>query len=419
MPSRFAHMRPNFLLLSLLLLSTSVLAGEGIVMVPEPTEAALSYYYTRNALWFVGGLLGLALPALILFTGWSARIRAVAQRISPSWAGTIFVYLVIYSVIAFLATLPLAWYGQYVVEHEYGFSNQTIGKWVTDAVIGLGVGIATGSVAIFMLYGLLLASPRWWWLYAGLASLPFVFFMILVTPIWIEPLFNRFGPMKDVALEAKILALAQRAGIDGARVFEVEKSADTKKVDAYVTGIGATERIVLSDTIVRKLDERQLLFVMGHEMGHYVLGHGWKLFVFMCTLIMLALYGVQRVSLRLVRRYSARFGFDRLDDVASLPLILVLGGGILTLATPAINSFGRHLEHEADRFALEITRDNYAGASANARMAIDQLGVSRPNSILHLLRDPHPSTADRIEFANSYRPWEEGKALRYEGYFNK
>src|SRR6185369_8151435 len=141
----------------------------------------------------------------------------------------------------------------------------------------------------------------------------------LVAPVWIAPLFNKFEPMHDKALETRILALADRAGIEGSRVFEVNKSVDTKTLNAYVAGLWQTKRIVLWDTIIARMDDRQLLFVMGHEMGHYVLG-----------------------------------------DIASLPLLLLVTGVFSLVITPAQFAFSRHIEHEADRFGLEITQTNHS-----------------------------------------------------------
>ena len=140
-------------------------------------------------------------------------------------------------------------------------------------------------------------------------SVPFLFAGMLVKPIWIDPLFNRFGPMKDPALEQKILALAGRAGIEGSRVFEVEKSVDTKAVNAYVTGVFATKRIVLWDTLLAKLDEKEVLHVMGHEMGHYVLGHVVRSIVLSAVLTLLGLFLVDRLGRRLVDAIWASPGF--------------------------------------------------------------------------------------------------------------
>src|SRR5262249_24216302 len=246
------------------------------VPVPEPSEKAVSYYRSGILLWIVNILWGLLIPALFLFTGFSARIRDWAKRIGRCWFFLIGVYFAIFLIINFVINLPLSYYQGFAREHAYGLSNQTLGKWFGDEIKGLLVGIVVGFLFLWIPYLLLKKRPRRWWLYTGLLAIPFLILQILVAPIWIEPLFNKFGPMKNKELEAKILTLATRAGIEGGRVYEVAKSEDTKTLNAYVTGLGVTKRIVLWDTTIAKLDEDELLFVMGHEMGHYVLSHDWK-----------------------------------------------------------------------------------------------------------------------------------------------
>lgn len=388
-----------------------------MVEVPEPSAAALAYYAVRNWVWFAGLVAGLAVPALFLFTGWSARIRDIARGVSTKWPATIFVYVLVYGTLTGLVSLPLAYYEEFVVEHRFGLSNQTLAKWMTDTLIGFLVAMVVLYIVVLGIYALLRASPRRWWFYAGLAAIPLIVFMVMVGPIWVAPLFNKYGPMQDKALEAKILALAGRAGIEGGRVFEVDKSVDTRTTNAYVTGFFGTKRIVLWDTILKKLDEKEILFVMGHEMGHYVLHHMWQVTLALCALIMLALYGVQRICHGLIRRFQPRFGFERLDDIASWPLVTLVATAVALVASPAVNGFSRHVEREADRFGLEITRDNRAAAMAFVKLQADNLGIPRPNPILHWLRGNHPTLAERIEFSNTYRPWEKGEPLRYRDAF--
>ncbi len=248
--------------------------------------------------------------------------------------------------------------------------------------------------------------------------IPFIVVGLLVSPIWIDPLFNDFGPMQDQELEAAILATAERAGIEGGRVFEVAKSVDTNAVNAYVTGFGDTKRIVLWDTIIAKLDRDQLVFVMGHEMGHYVLGHVAQSIAFISLLILVALYLIHRTAHWFADRWGDRFGFRELDDFASLPLAILLLSVYIFLLTPAALVFSRHQEHEADRFGLELTRDNRAGAGAFVRLQQENLGNPRPGPLYKLWRASHPPLGERIDFCNDYRPWETGEELRYERLFN-
>ena len=391
--------------------------GAERVAVPDPTPEAQSYYRSGNVLFVLGNLWDLLIPSLLLFAGVSARIRDWARRSGRKWSFEIGLYFIAFTVIIFLVDLPLSYYQGYVRQHAYGLSNQTFGKWARDEVTGLLVGMVAGVLFIWVPYLMLSKSPRRWWLYTGVLAIPFIVLVSLVQPIWIDPLFNKFGPMKDKALEAEILALADRAGIEGSRVFEVAKSEDTKAVNAYVAGFGGTKRIVLWDTILAKLNREQLLVVMGHEMGHYVLGHVWKSILALSALIILALYAVHRTSGWLIARYRHRFGFSELSDVASLPLIIVLFSIASLVVTPVALAMQRHFEHEADRFGLEITRDNHAAATAFVTLQQENLGVPRPGPLYTWWRASHPSLGDRIDFSNDYRPWESHQPLVYESYF--
>ena len=227
------------------------------VAVPEPSEKALQYYRSGNILWVVSQFVGLAIPMLLLFSGLSARMRSLARRIGRKWFFIVAVYFILYSLLAYALDFPLAYYAGYLRQHAYGLSNQKFAKWLVDSLKQLGVGMVFGGLLLWLPYLLIRRSPRRWWLYTSLLTLPVMVAVMLIEPIWIAPLFNRFEPMKNKQLEAQILNLAHRAGIDGSRVFEVNKSEDTKTVNAYVTGLFGTKRIVLWDTLLAKLDTDQ------------------------------------------------------------------------------------------------------------------------------------------------------------------
>lgn len=390
-----------------------VAADTGPVAVPVPSETAMRYYRSGNWLWIVATLWGFAVPALLLFTGLSARLRDLARRIGRGWFFTVALYGVLFLLVTFLLDLPLAWYSEFVRPHEYGLTDQAAAKWWGDAFKGLAIGALFYAFFLWVPYLLLKKSPRRWWIYTGLLAVPFVILMMVVTPIWIDPLFNEFGPMKDRALEAEILALADRAGIEGGRVYEVAKSVDTNTVNAYVTGFMDTKRIVLWDTLLAKLEPAQVLFVMGHEMGHYVLGHVPVMLAVIAALIFFGLWVVHRSSAALIARFRGRFGFDELGDVASLPLIGLLFGLVFFVLSPGFLALSRHHERQSDRFGLEITRDNVACATSFVRLQEENLGNPRPGWLYKLWRSSHPPLGERIDFCNAYRPWETGAPLAY------
>jgi Zn-dependent protease with chaperone function len=389
------------------------------VEVPPPSEKALQYHASGNILWAVDQLWSFLILIVLLATGFSARLRDWSQRIGRKWFFTLAVYFILFNVITALVDLPRAYYVEFVRQHAYGLSNQTLAKWWTDTLISLGVACLIGPLVIWVPYLLLRKSPTRWWLYSGLALIPFIIAGNLIAPIWIAPLFNKFEPMQDKALETRILALADRAGIDGSRVFEVNKSVDTKTIDAYVAGMFATKRIVLWDTIITRMSERELMFVMGHEMGHYALGHVWQGVALSSITIMLSFFVAYKTAGAVLARYAARFGFSTLNDIASLPLLLALVSVFSLVTGPGQLAFTRHVEHEADRFGLEITQANHSAATAFVKLQTDTLGVPRPGLLYTIWRESHPPLGERIDFANDYHPWRDGQGLVYGDRFKK
>lgn len=397
--------------------AASAASDEGPVMLPAPSEKAVRFYKSGNVLWIVRQAWDLLVPAVILFTGLSARMRNAARSIGRYWLFTVAAYAVLYTLLGFIVNLPLSYYAEYVRMHAYGLSNQTINKWASDTLIGLGIEIVVMALVLWVPYLLLKKSPKRWWLYTGL--LMYVFFAItfFVKPIVIDPMFNDFGAMQDKALEQKILATADRAGIEDGKVYEVNKSEDTKAYNAYVTGIFQSSRIVLWDTTIKGLSEDQLLFVMAHEMGHYVLWHTYKAILFMGTLMLVGLYVIHRASGWVIARYKDRIGFDSLSDVASYPLVMLLLTATMFLLTPVSNAYSRYNEHEADRFGLELTQDNHAAAAAFVKLFEENLGYPYPGPLVKLWRSTHPTLGERVAFCNDYKPWAEGQPLLYDHLF--
>ncbi|HVV49747.1 MAG TPA: M48 family metallopeptidase [Polyangia bacterium] len=380
-------------------------APEGPVAVPPPSEKALRYHRSGTVIWAVEHLVGLALPAAILFTGLSARLRAFAAGVAHGrFYLTLVVYLALLSALMFVVQLPLSFYVGHARERAYGLSSQRLGKWAADEVKGLLVGVAVGAAVLWVPYLLLGASPARWWLWTGALALPFFALVLLIGPVFIAPLFNKFGPLRDKALEAEVLAVAAQAGVEGARVFEVEKSVDTKKVNAYVTGLGNTKRIVLWDTLLARLTPRQTRFVVGHELGHYVLGHVRRSIVLSSALTVAGLYGVHRTADLALGRFGGWFGFDRLADVASMPLLMLLLSLFSTAITPAMLALSRHHERAADRFGLDLTGDNHAAATAFVALQEQNLAVPRPGRFYKIFRASHPPIGERVDFINAYRP---------------
>jgi STE24 endopeptidase len=384
------------------------------VPVPAPSVLAVQYHQTGHWVWAFGEFWALAVPAILLLTGASVRLRNLARRLARgNWFGTVALYLALLVTIVFVADLPVRYVFGFLRGHAYGLSNMTRAKWLGDSLKGLGVEIVGVVLFAWVPFWLLGRFRKTWWLIVSALFVPYLAFVMLIAPVLIDPLFNDFGPMKNKALERQILALARRSGIDGGRVFEVNKSVDTKTANAYVTGLFGTHRIVLWDTLLKKFDEREVLAVMAHEMGHYALGHVERSVVLSSLLLVAGLFWVDRAGGWVLRRWGNRLGIDSLADVAATPLLILLLGVSSTVLGPAALAYSRQQEHEADRFSLELTRLNHSAARAFADLQHENLGIPRPDPFCMIFRYTHPCIADRIEFCNSYRPWAEGKALRY------
>jgi STE24 endopeptidase len=375
------------------------------VAVPEPSPLALEYYQTGNRLWVLNRLWALIVPGVLAFSGFSARLRNFARRLGRGWFFTIGFYLIMFLAIMALIDLPLAYYQGFVRQHAYGLSNQTLARWLRNWSVRLGVDMVVAFALGWVPYLLLARSPRRWWIYMAILSVPFLLATMLIVPVFYDPLFNQFGPMKNRELERSILELASRAGIDGSRVFEVDKSADTTAVNAYVTGFWQSKRIVLWDTLIKKLNEPELLVVMGHEMGHYALGHVVRSILMSSIVTFVGLFMVDRIGRWLVDRYRGRLGFESFADVASLPLMMMLLEVAFLVLSPVALAYSRHQEHEADRYALDLTRANHSAAAAHVKLQTENLGNPRPGLLFKVFRSSHPSAGERIDFANSYHPW--------------
>src|SRR5690349_17629257 len=235
-------------------------------------------------------------------------------------------------------------------------------------------------------------------------SATLVIFLAVVQPIVIDPIFNKYEPLKDEVLRQKLLTLASRAGIEGSRVYQVDMSKQTKTMNAYVNGIGPTNRIVMWDTLLAKLTHDEVLAVMGHEMGHYVMKHIWKTLALLLTLSVVAFYVVYRSYDPALRRWGSRWGAVERGDPASVPWLLLVAGTVAFFLSPVISGYSRMNEHNADVFGLELTHLNEPMATSFVMMAEDSKRVPAPHPLMWFWAYTYPPIAERIPFALHFRP---------------
>lgn len=361
---------------------------------------------------------GLAVLWLILRWKLSAKYRTLAESKSSKR----FVQALLFSPLLILTIdifeLPTGVYQNWV-SRQYGLSVQGWPSWFWDWTKGEIISIIIATILIWLLYAVIRKSPRRWWFYFWLVSLPIGLLVFFLQPLVIDPLFHKFEPLaqKDPALTVSLQQMVQRAGqnIPPERMFWMGASEKTTALDAYVSGFGASKRIVVYDTTIAKMSTPQIVYVAGHEMGHYVLGHIPKGISFFAGILLVFFYLGFRSVGWILARWGAKWEIRGVDDWASLPALLLLLSILFFLASPIISAFSRHDEHQADQYGLEVTHgltpdSGQVGAQAFQTLGDVDLADPEPNPLDVFLFYSHPPIPDRVQFAVTYDPWSKGQS---------
>jgi STE24 endopeptidase len=370
-------------------------------------------YFRLSLLGFVYGLVTLW---IVLHWRLSVKYRDWAERASAKRFPQAFVFSVPLILTIAILELPERLYGHHI-SYAYGISVQGWGSWFWDWTKSQILSVTLAVFLIWILYGVIRRSPRRWWFYFWLVSLPITVVLVFIQPLIVDPLFNKFEPLqgKDPALAASLEQMVQRAGqnIPQERMFWMDASEKTNALNAYVTGVGASKRIVVWDTTIAKMNTPQVVTVVGHEMGHYVLNHVTKGLVFAALVFFVLFYlGFQCIGW-LLDRWGADWGIRGVDDWASLPALLLLLSIFGFAVNPITRGFSRYIEHQADQYALEVTHGLIPDAgqvAAQAEQILGEVDLSDPdpNPVNVFLFYTHPPTADRIRFELTYDPWTNG-----------
>jgi Zn-dependent protease with chaperone function len=360
---------------------------------------------------------GLVVLWLILLWKLAPKYRDWAEKFSSRH----FLQSVVFSPLLLLTmsvlTLPADLYDQWI-SRKYGLSVQGWGSWSWDWTKGELISFVIGIILIWLLYTVVRRSARHWWFYFWLFSLPILLLVFFLSPWIIDPLFHKFAPLqqKDPALTASLEQMVQRAreDIPPQRMFWMGAGEKTTELNAYVTGFGASKRIVVWDTTIAKMNTPQIVFVTGHEMGHYVLKHIPKLLTFFAAVLFVLFYLGFRSIGCVPTRWGEKWRIRGLDDWASLPVLLFLISVFAFLANPVMSAFSRHYEHQADQYGLEVTHGLTPDSGQVAAQAFQILGEvdladPDPNPVDVFLFYSHPPIPDRIPFSLTYDPWSKGE----------
>jgi STE24 endopeptidase len=356
--------------------------------------------------------------SFVLYTKLAVKIRNLAERVFHNRFLQALIFGPLLVLIFGIFQLPADAY-IHCVSRQYGLSIQAWSSWFFDWTKQQLLSVIVGTLFIWLLYAIIRKSPKHWWLYFWLASLPIVLFIVFIQPFVIDPLFDRFEPLarKDPQLAASLNQMAQRAGEDIPidRMFWMKASEKTTTLNAYVTGLGASKRIVVWDTTMEKMTTPQIVFVAGHEMGHYVLHHVSKGLVLAALGTLILFYLGYRISIWFLATNSGRWSIRSIDDYASLPFMLLIVSLLLLISTPVESGISRYFEHQADQYALEITHGLTADSGqvgAQSFQALGYVGLSDPdpNPLNVFLFYDHPTISDRVQFCLAYDPWANGKS---------
>jgi STE24 endopeptidase len=386
-------------------------------LLPDKLKKAIDYAHARYWLHFLGSIYGIAVLLFILAAGLSAKFRDWAEAASRRRLvqAIIFVPLLIFT--NDLLSLPLGIYGQHL-ELKFEQSIQNWPSWFWDWTKAELLTFAISILLAFILYGVIRRSPRRWWFYFWLAALPLIFIGAFIEPLVVEPLFYKFEPLaaKHAALVEELEKVVARGGlaIPPDRMFEMKASEKVTSPNAYVTGFGASKRVVVWDTTLGLLTTPEVLFVFGHEMGHYVLGHVRNTLVFLALLVLVLLYIGYHGLRWMLGRWGARWKIRNVEDWASLPALLLLFAVFSFLTEPLINTYSREQEHQADLYGLEVVHGlipNERGAAAHSFQIMGEVGLDEPdpNRFIEFWMFTHPSTSERMLFSETYDPWSAGK----------
>ncbi len=369
-------------------------------LLPPASPRIESYNRTWYTLYFVGAaweILGLGL--MLRFQA-GPRIRDYFERRVRFRFLQITGFYVVFSLLLAIWHLPLAFYG-YTVDREFGFARQSVGLWLMDRGRGYLLGLPS-ILAVWFGYWLLRRSPKRWWLWLWVGTVPWILAQSVFWPIVVAPMYNRFTPMPEGPLQERLLGLARKAGVEGAQVYQVDISRRTTKLNAYVAGLGPTKRIVIWDTTLKALSDDEIVAIIGHELGHYVLNHVWWNALTSCVGAFAILWLLSRILPWVIGRWGAGIRIRRMEDIGGLPIVSLAVFVVLFLQTPIESAISRYDEHEADRYGLELTGLNEATARAFATFVKRDYADPDPPPFIVFWFYSHPPIRDRVNFALNY-----------------
>jgi STE24 endopeptidase len=324
-----------------------------------------------------------------------AWAHASAGRFSPA---AVALYVILLAVVQEATAFPLTYYRGFFLEHRYGLSSETPGRWLRDHAKAAAIGLLLAVAGAEVVYFLLVVLPSWWWLASAAVFAAAMFGIAKLLPLALLPLFYKFTPLERESLRARLVSLSERAGVPVLGIYEWGLGEKTRRANAALVGTGGTRRIIVSDTLLAEYSDDEIEVIMAHELAHHVHRDILSSLVAESVLLVTA-FAAAAVALA---TGWGRIGLRSPSDIAGLPLLLLAGGAVSVAATPAVNAWSRWCERRADRYALTLTGRPAAFISAMKRLASQNLAEERPSRAVLWLFHTHPPIEQRIEAARRF-----------------
>ena len=382
----------------------------------DPEAATRAYLATLNGAaraksdaYFEGGywlglwssLVGIASYLIMLNLGWSAKWSAWASRVTRRRWLQPALYSLPFGVAGTLLALPWTIYEGFIREKQYGLMNQSFSAWSGEQGIALLVGIVTTAIFFTIVFAVIRHAPRRWWLWGSGATMLLLALMVMIAPVFLAPLFNKYTPMAEGPMRTRILAMAHAQHIPADKIYVFDASKQTKRVSANVFGLGPTIRISLNDNLLNRSTPEGVMAVMGHEMGHYVLGHIAKSLIYLSLIAVGLFFLLWWSTPRLLALHGQRWGVRDVSDPAVSPVFGIVLTLAILLLTPVFNTITRVSESEADAFGLDAARQPDANAMVD--MQLSEYRKLEPSALEELLFYDHPSGRTRVRMAMEWK----------------
>ena len=364
-------------------------------------DSAESRRYNRVKRWLGVADFGLGLGLLIvlLATGWTGALRDVAYRdASQNYTFAVFLYVLILMLISKVIGIPLEYYG-FRLEHQYHLSNQKLRSWLWDEFKSLLIGLILATVIVELVYLLLRKEPQYWWLVAWSVFLGLFVLLAQLAPVVLFPIFYKFEPLDNEELKRRLIVLSERAGTRVRGVYKWHLSEKSKKANAALTGLGATRRIILADTLLDNYSDDEIEAVLAHELGHHVHRHILKSILVQAGITLFGFWLANEVLHASVERFNL---FDTMSDFANLPLLILVSTVLSFLLMPALNAYSRFNERQADRYCFQSVTSVEPFISSMNKLADQNLAEKVPSRWVEWLFHSHPAIAKRVAAAEAW-----------------